>query len=64
MTQDKQFVNGFSVKTITTQYGDILNCGINLKSIKENDSKNGWVNFSIKKAKSGNWYAEMQEARD
>lgn len=58
---DKQFVKGLRVKTKTTQYGDIIKCGINVSDFCENNLMNerGYINFDIKKGKSGNWYAEI-----
>lgn len=58
---DKQFVKGLNVKHKDTQYGVILKCGINITEFCDNNKMNdkGWVNFDIKKGKSGNWYAEL-----
>lgn len=61
---DVNFVKGLNVKTIKTKYGEILNCGINLESIVCDENKvteSGWINFTLKKGKSGNWYAEVKE---
>lgn len=58
---EKQFVKGFKVKPQETKYGEILKCGINITEFCDNNKMNdrGWVNFDIKKGKSGNWYAEL-----
>jgi hypothetical protein len=42
-------------------YGDILKCGINVSDFCDNNLMNerGWINFDIKKGKSGKWYAEI-----
>lgn len=58
---DKQFVEGVKLNTKTTQYGDIIKCGINIVDFCDKNKMNekGWVNFDIKKGKSGKWYAEL-----
>jgi hypothetical protein len=57
---EKQFAKGVNVKTIQTKYGEIIKVGINTEKIFENNiSENGWVNFDIKKSKTGTLYAEI-----
>lgn len=58
---DIKFVKGLNIKTYNGQYGDILNCGINIKKLQEeNELNDGWLNFKIKKGKeTGKWYAEI-----
>lgn len=63
----KNFVKGLSIRTVKTKYGEILNCGIKLEDLIADESKftpEGWLNFTIKKGKSGNWYAEMRENKN
>lgn len=62
---EKQFPRGVNVKTVKTKYDDIIKIGINVETFKENlPNENGWVNFDIKKGKSGNWYAEMPQKQE
>lgn len=58
---EKQFVKGLNIKTKTTQYGDIIKVGINVNDFCDQNPMNerGYVNFDIKKGKSGKWYAEL-----
>ena len=58
------FVKGLNVKTIKTKYGEILKCGLNTQAFFCDENKiteSGWVNFTMKKGKSGSWYAEINE---
>ena len=58
------FVKGMNVRTIKTKYGELLNCGIKVEDFFCDENKvsaEGWVNFTIKKGKSGNWYAEVRK---
>lgn len=57
---EKNFTKGINVKTVATKYGDILKLGVCLEKFKNNPVKDGWINFELKKAKSGIWYAENQ----
>lgn len=58
--EEIQFVKGFNVKSKETQYGIMFNCGVNVEDFNNNKKNDkGWVNFYIKKSKSGNWYAEL-----
>ena len=58
---EKQFVKGFSIKSIQTKYGELLKGAINLEQIGENPkNEKGWVNFTIKRGKeTGSPYAEI-----
>lgn len=61
------FVKGLNIKTIKTKYGEILKCGINVGDLVSDENKineGGWINFTIKKGKSGNWYAEVNENKE
>lgn len=57
------FPKGVFVKCISGKYGEYFNVGINTSEFfcEENKiSESGWMNFNIKKGKSGKWYAEIQ----
>lgn len=59
-SMDKIFVGKIDKKE--TQYGEIISVGLtkeNLKILGENLNDKGWVNFSIKKSKSGTYYGEL-----
>lgn len=60
---EKQYAKGVIIKEKETQYGSLLLFGINKESFIQNPDNNGWVNFCVKKSKSGNPYAELQENR-
>lgn len=60
---EKNYAKGVLIKVAETQYGEILKFGINKESFGENPDNKGWVNFDVKKSKSGNYYAELQESR-
>ena len=53
-----EFTKGINLKTIQTKYGDIIKVGINLDEIEQNPKNGSWINFEIKKAKSGNYNAQ------
>jgi hypothetical protein len=57
----KEFVKGFILKEIETQYGTMISVSVNKDSFNENPfNEKGWLNFTIKKGKdSGNLYAEI-----
>lgn len=61
---EKQFAKGINVKAIQTKYGEIIKVGINTEKIFENQINNGWVNFDIKKSKTGTLYAEIQQKKE
>lgn len=58
---EKQFVKGLNIKTKTTQYGDIIKVGINVSDFCDKNPMNerGYINFDIKKGKTGKWYTEL-----
>lgn len=60
---EKNYAKGVLIKVVETQYGEILKFGINKESFDENPDNKGWVNFDVKKSKSGKYYAELQESR-
>lgn len=56
------FANGIKVRTYHSTYGDIINLGIDVEKIKENPiNENGFVNITLKKGKSGDWYQNLNE---
>ena len=62
---EKQFAQGVNIKSVATQYGDIIKVGINTTKIFENPiSESGWLNFDIKKSKTGTYYAELQQKKE
>lgn len=61
---EKNYAKGVLIKVVETQYGEILKFGINKESFCENPDNKGWVNFDVKKSKSGNYYAELQGGKE
>lgn len=60
-----EFAKGVNVKAIDGKYGLMINVGVNVEKIMENPiNEAGFVNITIKKSKSGNWYAEVNEPKD
>lgn len=55
-----EFTKGVNLKTVETKYGEIIKVGINLDEIANNPKNGSWVNFDIKKGKSGSYYAQNQ----
>jgi hypothetical protein len=53
---DKQFIG--IVKTIPTQYGDLVKVSISREDFEKNQV-NGWVNAVFKTSKSGKKYLEV-----
>lgn len=51
-----EFAKGINVKTVNTQYGDIIKLGINKTEIQENITEGDWLNIDLKKSKEGKWY--------
>ena len=52
-----EFAKGINVKTVKTQYGEIIKLGINKKSILENETEGDWLNVDLKKSKEKDeWY--------
>lgn len=56
-----QFAQGVSIKTVSTQYGEIIKIGINTNEFMNNPiNDDGWVNFDILTAKNtGKKYAAI-----
>ena len=63
MEQDKNFADGFIFKRRDTAPEFVIgNLSIKVEeaiAYLKNNQKNGWVNLSIKKARSGNTYIEL-----
>lgn len=55
------FPHGVSIKQVQTKFGEIIKVGIHTEKIFENEMNGQYVNFDIKKAKSGKWYAQNNE---
>lgn len=57
-----EFAKGINVKTVTTQYGEIIKLGINIEKIKENPTNGDWVNIDLKQSKEKQeWYAVIND---
>lgn len=53
MTEQK-YPRGTNVKSVKTQFGEIVKIGINLEKFCTNPDNNGWVNLELKHSKDGN----------
>lgn len=57
-----EFAKGINVKTVKTQYGEIIKLGINLKTIQENNTEGDWLNIDLKKSKEKDeWYQSIND---
>ena len=57
-----EFAKGVNVKTVTTQYGEIIKLGINIEKIKENPANGDWINIDLKQSKEKQeWYAVIND---
>ena len=57
-----EFAKGINVKTVKTQYGEIIKLGINLKTIQENNTGGDWLNIDLKKSKEKDeWYQSIND---
>lgn len=58
-----EFAKGINVKVVNTKFGEIIKLGINLEQFGEQNPINerGYINVELKKAKSGEYYATLQE---
>lgn len=56
-----EFAKGINVKTVNTQYGEIIKLGINKTEIQENITEGDWLNIDLKKSKEGKWYQSINE---
>jgi len=55
-----EFAKGVKIKTVATQYGEIIKIGVNTKEFAENPiNEDGWVNFDILTSKNGKKYAAI-----
>lgn len=56
------FAKGINVKTVKTQYGEIIKLGINKIAIMENPTEGDWLNIDLKKSKEKDeWYQCINE---
>lgn len=56
------FAKGINVKTVKTQYGEIIKLGINKITIMENPTEGDWLNIDLKKSKEKDeWYQCINE---
>lgn len=54
------FAKGVKIKTVATQYGEIIKVGVKVKDFSENPiNEDGWVNFDILTSKNGKKYAAI-----
>ena len=56
-----EFAKGINVKTINTQYGEIIKLGINKVEILDNATEGDWLNIDLKKSKEGKWYQSIND---
>lgn len=58
-----EFAKGVNVKVVDTKFGEIIKLGINIEPFVEQNPINeaGYINIELKKAKSGKYYAILQE---
>lgn len=57
-----EFAKGVRVKVVKTKFGEIIQLGVNFEHFCENEpNESGYVNIELKKAKSGEMYAYIQE---
>lgn len=57
-----EFAKGIKVKTVTTQYGEIIKLGIDTEKIKENPLNGTWLNIDLKKSKEKDeWYQSIND---
>lgn len=53
-----EFVQGLKLETKQGKYGEYIKGSINTENIFNNPINNDkWINFTMFKSKSGNWYA-------
>ena len=58
MTEQK-YPSGTNVKSVKTQFGEIVKIGINLEKFCTNPDNNGWVNLELKHSKDGKPYLTL-----
>lgn len=57
-----QFAKGINIKSVNTQYGEIIKVGINTSVLFDNPiEETGWLNLDFKKSKNGKWYAVIND---
>lgn len=55
-----EFAKGVNIKTVKTQYGEIIKVGINLEEFSNNPiNERGYINFDILTSKDGKKYAAL-----
>lgn len=57
--QEQKYPRGTNVKSVKTQFGEIVKIGINLEKFCTNPNNNGWVNLELKHSKDGNPYLTL-----
>lgn len=57
--QEQKYPRGTNVKSVKTQFGEIVKIGINLEKFCTNPDNNGWVNLELKHSKDGNPYLTL-----
>ena len=57
--QEQKYPSGTNVKSVKTQFGEIVKIGINLEKFRTNPDNNGWVNLELKHSKDGNPYLTL-----
>ena len=59
------FAKGVIVRTIQTQYGELIKIGIDTQKLFDNPiNDSGYANLILKKSKNGKWYAENDTYND
>lgn len=56
---EQKYPSGTNVKSVKTQFGEIVKIGINLEKFRTNPDNNGWVNLELKRSKDGNPYLTL-----
>ena len=51
---DNKYPKRMNIKTVKTQYGEILKLGIHKDLFKDNEVKGDWLNIDILRSKEGN----------
>lgn len=55
-----EFAKGVKIKTVATQYGEIIKVGVKVQDFSDNPiNEDGWVNFDILTSKNGKKYAAI-----
>lgn len=57
-----EFAKGINIRTVKTQYGEIIKLGIDTEKIKENPLNGTWLNIDLKKSKEKDeWYQSIND---